>query len=74
MDKTVIAVPTSVPMVTVTGPGDSFLTQFETAFPELGITVRGNEFKVRGPEESIAEFRSLITELLIVIRAGQLLS
>ncbi|MEY3383300.1 MAG: hypothetical protein RLZZ17_1038 [Actinomycetota bacterium] len=74
MDKTVIAVPTSVPMVTVTGPGDAYLTQFESAFPELGITVRGNEFKVRGPEDSISEFRSLISELLIVIRAGQMLS
>ena len=73
MDKTVIAVPTSIPMVNITGPADSFLAEFERAFPELGITVRGNEFLVRGPEETIAEFRSLISELLVVIRSGQLL-
>ena len=73
MDKTVIAVPTSIPMVTITGPADSFLAEFERTFPELGITVRGNEFLVRGPEETISEFRSLISELLVVIRSGQTL-
>ena len=74
MDKTVIAVPTAIPMVSVTGAADSFLNHFERSFPELGITVRGNEFLVRGPEDAISEFRSLITELLIVLRAGQMLS
>lgn len=74
MDKTVIAIPTAIPMVTLTGPADSFLAEFERAFPELGITARGNEFLVRGVESAIAEFRSLISELLVVIRSGQALS
>jgi phosphate starvation-inducible PhoH-like protein len=74
MDKTVIAIPTAIPMVTVTGPGDTFLAEFERAFPELGMTVRGNEFLVRGPEATISEFRSLISELLVVIRSGQVLT
>lgn len=74
MDKTVIAIPSAIPMVTITGPGDAFLAEFERAFPELGLTVRGNEFLVRGTEESIAAFRSLISELLIVIRSGQVLT
>ena len=74
MDKTVIAIPSAIDMVTITGPGDSFVTEFERAFPELGITVRGNEFLVRGPEAAIAEFRSLISELMVVIRSGQVLT
>lgn len=74
MDKTVIAIPSAIPMVTITGPADTFLTEFERAFPEVGLTVRGNEFLVRGPEEAISEFRSLISELLVVIRSGQILT
>jgi phosphate starvation-inducible PhoH-like protein len=74
MDKTVIAIPSAIPMVTITGPADTFLAEFERAFPEVGLTVRGNEFLVRGPEEAIAEFRSLISELLVVIRSGQVLT
>jgi phosphate starvation-inducible PhoH-like protein len=74
MDKTVIAIPSAIPMVTLTGPADTFLAEFERAFPELGLTVRGNEFLVRGPEQIIAEFRSLISELLVVIRSGQVLT
>ena len=74
MDKTVIAIPSAIGMVGITGPADTFLAEFERAFPELGITVRGNEFLVRGPEEAIGEFRSLIAELLVVIRSGQVLT
>jgi phosphate starvation-inducible PhoH-like protein len=74
MDKTVIAIQSAIPMVTITGPADTFLAEFERAFPELGLTVRGNEFLVRGPEQIIAEFRSLISELLVVIRSGQVLT
>ncbi|MGA1279276.1 MAG: PhoH family protein [Candidatus Nanopelagicaceae bacterium] len=74
MDKTVIAIPSAIDMVTITGPGDSFVTEFERAIPELGITVRGNEYLVRGPEAAIAEFRSLISELMVVIRSGQVLT
>ncbi|MFM8841620.1 MAG: PhoH family protein [Actinomycetota bacterium] len=74
MDKTVIAIPSAIPMVTITGPADTFLAEFERAFPEVGLTVRGNEFLVRGPDEAIAEFRSLISELLVVIRSGQVLA
>ena len=37
----------------------------------LTITVRGNEFIVRGEESEIQTFRSLVNELLAVIRGGQ---
>jgi phosphate starvation-inducible PhoH-like protein len=74
MDKTVIAIPSSFPMVGITGPGDSFLDEFERAFPDLGITVRGNEFLIRGPETTISLFRSLISELLVVMRSGEVLT
>jgi phosphate starvation-inducible PhoH-like protein len=71
MDKVVIAVPSAIPMVAITGPADSYLRQFEKAFPHLTITVRGNEFIVRGEESEIQTFRSLVNELLAVIRGGQ---
>jgi phosphate starvation-inducible PhoH-like protein len=74
MDKTVIAIPSAISMIEITGSGDAFLTQYEKSFSELGITVRGNEFLVRGAQASIEEFRSLINELLIVIRSGQVLT
>lgn len=74
MDKTVIAIPSSIAMIEITGSGDAFLNQYEKSFAELGITVRGNEFLLRGAEASIEEFRSLIAELLIVIRSGQVLT
>jgi phosphate starvation-inducible PhoH-like protein len=61
-------------MVAITGPADSFLRQFEKAFAHLTITVRGNEFIVRGEESEIQTFRSLVNELLAVIRGGQDLS
>jgi phosphate starvation-inducible PhoH-like protein len=74
MDKTVIAIPSAISMIEITGSGDAFLAQYEKSFSELGITVRGNEFLVRGAQASIEEFRSLINELLIVIRSGQVLT
>ena len=40
MDKTVIAIPSAIDMVTITGPGDSFVTEFERAFPELDYIKR----------------------------------
>ena len=61
-------------MVAITGPADSYLRQFEKAFAHLTITVRGNEFIVRGEESEIQTFRSLVNELLAVIRGGQDLS
>lgn len=74
MDKRVIAIPSSIAMIEITGSGDAFLNQYEKSFAELGITVRGNEFLLRGAQASIEEFRSLIAELLIVIRSGQVLT
>jgi phosphate starvation-inducible PhoH-like protein len=74
MDKTVIVIPSSIAMIEITGSGDAFLNQYEKSFAELGITVRGNEFLLRGAQASIEEFRSLIAELLIVIRSGQVLT
>jgi phosphate starvation-inducible PhoH-like protein len=74
MDKVVISVPSAIPMVAITGPADLYLRQFEKAFAHLTITVRGNEFIVRGDDSEIQTFRSLVNELLAVIRGGQDLS
>ena len=61
-------------MVAITGPADSYLRQFESAFSHLAITVRGNEFLIRGDELEIKIFQSLVSELLTIIRSGQDLS
>jgi phosphate starvation-inducible PhoH-like protein len=73
-NKVVIAIPSTIPMVAITGPADSYLRQLEKAFSRIAITVRGNELIVRGDDLEIQIFQSLISELLTVIRSGQDLS
>jgi phosphate starvation-inducible PhoH-like protein len=73
-NKVVIAIPSAIPMVAITGPADSYLRQLEKAFSRIAITVRGNELIVRGDDLEIEIFQSLISELLTVIRSGQDLS
>jgi phosphate starvation-inducible PhoH-like protein len=48
MDPIVIKVPTVFPMVSLVGPSDSYLRILESSFPQLSITVRGNEIYVKG--------------------------
>ena len=43
MDHPLIIVPAAIPMVALTGPQDSYLRIFESTFPGLLITFRGNE-------------------------------
>ena len=71
MDRTLITVPTAIPMVALMGPTDSNLRVIETAFPNVSITVRGNEVALRGDLEECAKVETLISELLVVIRSGQ---
>jgi phosphate starvation-inducible PhoH-like protein len=73
-NKVVIAIPSAIPMVAITGPADSYLRQLEKAFSRIAITVRRNELIVRGDDLEIEIFQSLISELLTVIRSGQDLS
>ncbi|CAB4802381.1 unannotated protein [freshwater metagenome] len=61
-------------MVALTGPQDVFLRLLEKSYSHLAITVRGNEFILRGEPGEVAQFQGLVTELLAIIRSGQSLT
>jgi phosphate starvation-inducible protein PhoH and related proteins len=74
MEHPLIIVPAAIPMVALTGPQDSYLRIFESTFPGVLITFRGNEIFVKGDVEQSSQFEVLVKELLVLIRAGQSLS
>ena len=74
MDPIVIKVPAAFPMVTLVGPSDSHLRILENQFPQLSITVRGNEIYVKGEIEEAKKFVDLIDELIAILRSGQSLT
>ena len=51
MDPIVVKIPAAFAMVTLVGPGDANLRILENHFPQLAITVRGNEIYVKGDAE-----------------------
>jgi phosphate starvation-inducible PhoH-like protein len=61
-------------MISVVGPADSNLRVIESAFPQVSITVRGNEVSLRGDAQECAQVENLFHELLVVIRSGQQLT
>ncbi|MFW6205093.1 MAG: PhoH family protein [Actinomycetota bacterium] len=65
-----IVIPSSVPMVSLLGPGDELLRVIEKAFPDIDIFVRGNEITLTGPPGVIGEAEQLVDELVAVIRTG----
>ena len=74
MEPALITVPAAISMVALTGSNDSHLKILEGAFPNIFITVRGNEIHARGDLDEISRFKSLVNELLVLLRAGQTLS
>jgi phosphate starvation-inducible PhoH-like protein len=70
MERTLITVPTAIPMVSVVGAHDDNLRTIEAAFPSVNITVRGNEVTLRGPHDDCAKLENLVNELMVVIRSG----
>jgi phosphate starvation-inducible PhoH-like protein len=74
MEIPLITVPAAIPMVALTGPHDAYLSLFESTFPDLRITFRGNEIFVKGDPEQASQCELLIKELLVLIRAGQSLN
>lgn len=74
MEPALISVPTAIPMVALVGPHDAYLRILEATFANLSITVRGNEIHAGGDLGELAQFESLIKELLVLLRAGQNLS
>ncbi|MEY4455198.1 MAG: hypothetical protein RIQ45_721 [Actinomycetota bacterium] len=71
MERTLITVPTAIPMVALVGPADKNLREIESAFPNVSMTVRGNEIALRGDIEECDKVEQLVTELLVVLRSGQ---
>ena len=74
MERTLITVPTAIPMVAVVGPHDDNLRKIEAAFPSVNITVRGNEITLRGPHTDCSKLENLFNELMVVIRSGNILN
>jgi phosphate starvation-inducible PhoH-like protein len=74
MERTLITVPTAIPMVAVVGPHDDNLRTIEAAFPSVNITVRGNEITLRGPHDDCAKLENLFNELMVVIRSGNIVN
>ena len=74
MERTLYAVPSAIPMIALLGATDANLRIIEAAFPTLTITVRGNEITFRGDSAEGLRLESLLDELLVVIRSGQVLS
>ena len=74
MERTLITVPTAIPMVALIGPHDDNLRAVEAAFPSVNITVRGNEITLRGPHIDCLTLENLFGELMVVIRSGNVLS
>ncbi len=58
-------------MVDLLGERDAFLRQVQSAFPEVRIVARGNEFDITGPEQAAEHARTALDELLIVVQEGQ---
>ena len=74
MEPALITVPVAIPMVSLVGPNDSYLRILEGAFPNIFITVRGNQIFANGDSAEVKRFEGLISELLVLLRAGQHLS
>jgi phosphate starvation-inducible PhoH-like protein len=74
MERTLITVPTAIPMVALIGSHDDNLRAVEAAFPSVNITVRGNEITLRGPHIDCIALENLFGELMVVIRSGNVLT
>ena len=74
MNRTSITVPSAIPMVSLIGPNDSYVKILEGAFPNIAITVRGNEISASGVQTEIQKFEEIVNEFLILLRGGQVLS
>jgi len=74
MEPELITVPSAIPMVALLGPADSYLRMWEQAFPAIRISIRGNEISAQGDLAQCSRFISVIEELLVLLRGGQILN
>lgn len=61
-------------MVALVGVHDANLRLIEAIYPDVNITVRGNEITLRGPHVDCQSLERLFNELLVVIRSGNQLT
>ncbi|WP_081416129.1 PhoH family protein [Gryllotalpicola ginsengisoli] len=61
-------------MVRLLGPQDRLLTTLEKQYPQLQVLVRSNEITLSGAPDQVASARTLIDELLALVRSGHDLS
>ncbi|MFK5583756.1 MULTISPECIES: PhoH family protein [unclassified Serinicoccus] len=66
-----VVIPDDVSMVSLLGPHDELLRTIERAFPQVGVHVRGNEFRVTGDSGELALVERLVDELQSIVRRGQ---
>ncbi|HET7682846.1 MAG TPA: PhoH family protein [Marmoricola sp.] len=69
----VVAVPNSINMVALLGPGDEHLALIEKAF-DADVHVRGNQVTLKGDPSEVALVERLLEELVTILRTGQGLS
>lgn len=65
-----VAIPPSIPMVHLLGPGDQFLSLLETRV-DADVHVRGNEVTLTGAPEQVRAAESVLAELVTILRTGQ---
>ncbi|MGA9278896.1 PhoH family protein [Ilumatobacter sp.] len=71
---TTVVVPGTHLMTALVGPRDHFLRMIEKAFPNVLITVRGNEVRVEGEDTlAVAGVSRLFEELVTLLQTGQTL-
>ena len=71
--RTTVAVPSSIDMVNLFGPGDEHLALLERSF-QVDVHVRGNRVTLSGPPAEVALAERVLEELVALLRTGQGLS
>lgn len=59
-----------IAMVRLLGPHDRLLTTLETQYPLVDVHVRGNQITLEGDPAQVAAARTLVDELLTMVRSG----
>jgi phosphate starvation-inducible PhoH-like protein len=74
MAQHTIAIPASIPMVSLLGSGDELLRAIEAAFVDVDIHARGNEITLSGQAASVDQAQRTLEEMVAMLRTGQGLS
>jgi len=59
-----------IAMVRLLGPQDRLLATLETQYPLIDVHVRGNQITLEGDPGQVAAARTLVDELLVMVRGG----